>query len=79
MERKEIDHITNLLNVSANVAAQKYPSLRAAIGDIVGAYNRGISHTQRAAVLVILESFREAILSIDKNEGSPTKETMVRK
>lgn len=39
MERKEVDHITSLLNMSANVAAQNYPSLKTAIGDLVAAYN----------------------------------------
>lgn len=66
MERKEVDHITNLLNMASNVAAQNYPSLKGAIADIVEAYNKKISHTERAAVLAVLESFREAILYIDK-------------
>lgn len=66
MQRNEIDHITSLLNMSANVAAQNYPSLKGAIGEIVEAYNNKISHTQRAAVLALLETFRETILYVDK-------------
>ncbi len=66
MERKEVDHITSLLNMSANVAAQNYPSLKTAIGDLVAAYNDKITHTQRAAVLAVLESFRQTILYVDK-------------
>ena len=66
MERKEIDHITSLLNMSANVAAQKYPSLKDSISEIVETYNTKITHTQRAAVLAVLESFREAVMYVDK-------------
>lgn len=66
MERKEVDYITSLLTMSANVAAQNYPSLKTAIGDLVKAYNDRITHTQRAAVLAVLKSFRETILYVDK-------------
>lgn len=66
MERNAVDHITSLLNMSANVAAQNYPSLAPAIGELVEAYNSKITHTQRAAVLALLESFRRTILYVDK-------------